>query len=106
MEGISSEVAEHHLNVSQKFTPVQQHTRTFGPKKEETINEKVKKLLRAKVIKEIYYPSWLTNMVMVLKANKKWMCVDFTNLNKTCPNDSYSLPIIDQLMDAIADMSS
>ena len=36
------------------------------------------------------------------KANGKWrMCVDFTNLNKACPKDSYPLPRIDQLVDTI-----
>ena len=36
------------------------------------------------------------------KANGKWrMCVDFTDLNKACPKDSYSLPRIDQLVDTI-----
>ena len=29
------------------------------------------------------------------------MCVDFTDLNKACPKDSYPLPRIDQLMDSI-----
>ena len=28
------------------------------------------------------------------------MCVDFTDLNKACPNDDFSLPRIDQLVDA------
>ena len=38
---------------------------------------------------------------MVKKANGKWrMCVDFTDLNKACPKDSYSLPCIDQLVDS------
>lgn len=27
------------------------------------------------------------------------MCVDFTNLNKACPKDAYSLSPIDQLID-------
>ena len=40
---------------------------------------------------------------MVKKANGKWrMCVNFTNLNKACPKDSYPLPRIDQLVDSIA----
>ena len=30
------------------------------------------------------------------------MCVDFTDLNKACPKDSYPLPRIDQLMDSTA----
>ena len=30
------------------------------------------------------------------------MCVDFTDLNKACPKDSFPLPRIDQLMDSTA----
>ena len=30
------------------------------------------------------------------------MCVNFTDLNKTCPKDSYPLPHIDQLVDLTA----
>ena len=49
----------------------------------------------------MYYPDWLANVVMVKKANGKWrMCVDFTNLNKACPKDSYPLPRIDILVDS------
>ena len=37
---------------------------------------------------------------MVRKQNGKWrMCVDFTDLNKACPKDSYPLPSIDSLVD-------
>ena len=40
---------------------------------------------------------------MVKKANSKWrICVDFIDLNKVCPKDSYPLPCIDQLVDSIA----
>ena len=43
----------------------------------------------------MYYPEWLANVVMVKKANGKWrMCVDFTDLNKACPKDSFPLPRI------------
>ena len=52
-------------------------------------------------IREVYYPGWLTNVVMVKKANGKWrMCVDFTDLNKACLKDSYPLPLIDQLVNS------
>ena len=48
-----------------------------------------------------YYPNWLANVVMVKKANGKWrMCVDFTNLNRACPKDSYPLLRIDTLVDS------
>ena len=42
-------------------------------------------------------------MVMVKKANGKWrMCVDFTDLNKAYPKDSYPLPWIDTLVNSTA----
>ena len=38
---------------------------------------------------------------MAKKANGKWrMCVDFTDLNKACPKDSYPLLRINQLVDS------
>ena len=40
---------------------------------------------------------------MVKKKTGKWrVCVDFTDLNKACPKDSFPLPKIDQLIDATA----
>nr|KYP35079.1 Retrovirus-related Pol polyprotein from transposon 412 family [Cajanus cajan] len=39
-------------------------------------------------------------MVLVKKNSGKWrMCVDYTDLNKVCPKDSYPLPSIDRLVD-------
>ena len=73
----------------------------FAPEKENAIKEEVQKLIATKFIREIYYPDQLANIIMVKKANGKWrICVDFTNLNKTCPKDSYPLPRIDQLVDS------
>ena len=41
---------------------------------------------------------------MVKKANGKWrICVDFTDLNKVFPNDSFPLLRIDQLVDSTAE---
>ena len=75
----------------------------FAPERENAIKDEVHKLMAAKFIREVYYPDWLANVVMVKKANGKWrMCVDFTNLNKACPKDSYPLPRIDQLVDSTA----
>ena len=51
----------------------------------------------------MHYPKWLANVVLVKKANEKWrMCVDFMDLNRACPKDSFPLPKIDQLVDSTA----
>jgi hypothetical protein len=43
----------------------------------------VQRLLDAGFIREIHYPCWLANVVMVKKRNGKWrMCTYFTDLNK------------------------
>ena len=61
----------------------------------------MEKLLEAGFIREVFYPEWLANVVMVKKNNDKWrMCVDFIDLNKACPKDSFPLPRIDQLVDS------
>ena len=65
--------------------------------------EEVRKFREADFIREVYYLDWLANIVMVKKANGKWkMCIDFTNLNRACPKDSYPLPRIDILVDLTA----
>lgn len=39
--------------------------------------------------------------MLVKKANRKWrMCVDFTDLNKTCPQYNFLLPWIDWIVDS------
>ena len=75
----------------------------FAQERDRAIAEEVRKLQDVEFIKEVYYPDWLANVVMVKKANSNWrMCVDFTNLNKACPKDSYPLPRVDILVDLTA----
>ena len=73
----------------------------FASERDNAIKDEVQKLMAAKFIREVYYPDWLANVVIVKKANDKWrMCVDFTDLNKACPKDSYPLPCIDKFVDS------
>ena len=103
MPGINSSVITHRLNVHQSSKLVRQKKRVFTPERDNAIKEEVQKLTIAQFIREVYYPDWLANVVMVKKENGKWrMCVDFTDLNKACPKDSYPLPRIDQLVDSTA----
>ena len=77
--------------------------RVFAQERDNAIVEEVHKLHKAKFIREVYYPGWLANVVMVKKANGKWrMCVDFMDLNEAYSKDSYLLPWIDVLVDSTA----
>ena len=70
--------------------------RGFAPKRNKAVMDEVDKLLAANFIREVYYPEWLANIVMVKKANGKWrMCVDFTDLNSDYSKDSFPVPKID-----------
>ena len=103
MSGIDPLIMVHRLNVSPSVPPIHQKKRVFTLERDQTIAEEVHKLQEANFIREVYYPDWLANVVMVKKANGKWrMCVDFTYLNKACPEDSYPLPWVDVLVDSTA----
>ena len=91
----------HHINVNPSIVPKKQLP--WRPSKEhaEAVREEVAKLKQAGAIKEIFYPEWLANTIVVEKKNGKWrVCVDFTDLNKACPKDPFPMPKIDQLVDA------
>ena len=103
MGGIDPTITTHRLNVSPSFKPIKQKRRSFAPKRQKSINEEVGKLLQAGAIREVEYPEWLANVELVKKANGKWrFCIDFTYINKACPNDSFPLPRIDLIVDATA----
>ena len=73
----------------------------FALERDHVIAEEVRKLQEASFIREVYYPDWLANVLMVKKASRKWrMCVDFTDLNKACPKDSCPLLRVDVLVDS------
>ena len=62
------------------------------------------KLLVAGFIREIKYPEWLANVVVVLKKGRKWrVCVDYMDLNEAAQKDHFLLPRIDQIVDPSAE---
>ena len=54
------------------------------------------KLKQARAIKELFYPEWLVNTIVMKKKSGRWqVCMDFTNLNKACLKDPFPMPRID-----------
>ncbi|RDX92393.1 hypothetical protein CR513_25480, partial [Mucuna pruriens] len=99
MPGINPEFICHCLSVASGFRLVAQRQRKLGEEKRRAAREETKKFLTVGFIYEIQYPTWLANVVMVKKAIGKWrMCLNYTDLNKACPNDPYPLPSIDRLV--------
>ncbi|GJY68355.1 hypothetical protein Tco_0471337 [Tanacetum coccineum] len=96
MTGVPRSIAEHRLNIREGYSPVRQKKRGQASVRVKAIQAEVQKLVEAGIMREVYYHDWLSNPVMVKKHDGSWrMCVDFTNLNKACPQDCYPLPEID-----------
>src|ERR1044072_7985980 len=97
--GIDPNFICHNLTLDERVNPVAQARRRMSPEKNKAVKIEVAKLLEAGFIREIQYPTWLTNLVMVKKARGKWrMCTDYTDLNKHCPKDAYPLPSVNSLV--------
>ena len=99
--GVDPSLICHHLNINPSSTPKKQPPRRPSKEHASAVRDEAAKLKRARAIKEVFYPEWLANMVVVRKKTGKWrVCVDFTDLNKACPKDPLPLPRIDRLVDA------
>ena len=98
---VDPEFIIHKLNVDPSFPPKKQKPRRSAKEHVEAMRQEVERLKEAGAIKEIFFPEWLANTVVVRKKNSKWrVCVDFMDLNQACLKDPFSMPKIDQLVDA------
>ncbi|KAM1503964.1 hypothetical protein ACFXTO_000128 [Malus domestica] len=112
MPGISPDIICHRLSIDPKTKPVRQKRRSYDVERFEGMKAEVEKLKGIGFVREVNYPTWVANVVLVKKNPTKenlllqkvlWrMCVDYTNLNKGCPKDSFPLPLIDRLIDSTA----
>jgi hypothetical protein len=103
LTGVHHSVIEHALNTDPKIRPKLQQQRPMSDNRLKSAEAEVQKLLDARIIREVQYPVWVANVVMVPKKNGNMrMCIDFTKLNKVCPKDPYPLPRIDIIIDQAA----
>ena len=101
MVGIDPNVMCHKINIdpSKKGTGLKK--RPISGERDEGLKDEVDWIFKTGLVKESFYPFWLDNPVLVKNPNGKWRtCVDFTDLNKACPKDSFPLPKIDHLVDS------
>src|SRR5215510_14689210 len=99
MTGVDPAITVHKI-------PTFEHIRKLRRLKPElslVVKDEIVKLLKNGFIKPITYPSWLANIVSILKKDEKVrVCVDYRDLNKACPKDNFLLPHIDLLIDKMA----
>nr|CAC33017.1 hypothetical protein [Antirrhinum hispanicum] len=96
-------MVEHYIDVRPDAKPVQQKRHKMGPERNKVIKSEIQRLIGLNQIREVQYPEWLANVVLVPKSGGRWrMFIDFTDLNDACPKDCFPLPSIDQLVDSTA----
>ena len=90
--GVDPNFIYHHLNVNPSIIPKKQLPRPPFKEHANAVKEEMVKLKKAGAIKEVFYPEWLANTVVVKKKSGKWqVCVDFTDFNKACPKDPFPM---------------
>ncbi|XP_071687872.1 uncharacterized protein [Rutidosis leptorrhynchoides] len=102
MTGIPRHIAEHRLNVNPALKPVVQKCRGMASDHAKWLCEEVTKLMKAGILREVQYQSWIANPILVKKTDGSWrMCIDYKDLNKAFPKDNYPLPEIDLKVDFV-----
>ncbi|KAM1072805.1 hypothetical protein FF1_018023 [Malus domestica] len=103
MPGLDPVIAVHHLAVKPGTRPIKQTQRRYRSELIPQIEAEIDKLIEAGFIREVQYPKWISNIVIVIvlkKSGQIRVCVDFQDLNDACPNDDFPLPIIEIMVDA------
>lgn len=71
MPRIDIDIASHDLNIDPTFKPIKHKRRKQGPERARGVNDEVDKLLKIGSIRDVQYPDWLANPVVVKKKNGK-----------------------------------
>jgi hypothetical protein len=103
LQGVDRDIIKHAMETDEKVMPKKKKLRKMFEEKVKAVEAEVQRLQDTKVIREVKYPVWLANTVPVKKKIGKWrMCVDFTDLNKACKMDDFSLERVDKIVDDAA----
>nr|GEV57564.1 reverse transcriptase domain-containing protein [Tanacetum cinerariifolium] len=85
-------ILEHSLNVNPSIEPVAQKRRVLASDRTQVVIKEVEEWMNTRIVCPVRYPTWISNPVLMKKSDGRWrMCIDFKNLNPTCPKDYYPL---------------
>ena len=95
-----TDAVQHRIKLTNEV-PIKQRFRRIPPGMLKEIQQHLKQMLSAGVIRESHSP-WAANIVPVRKKDGKLrMCIDYRQLNKRTIKDAYALPRIDDILDIL-----
>ena len=101
MLGFDPKVVVHQVMVKHGVRLIKQAQRRFWLELVSHIEIEIDKLFKVGFIREVRYPTWIVNIILVKKNNGQIsVCVDFRDLNNVFLKDELSLPIIELMVDA------
>jgi hypothetical protein len=103
MSGIDPVIVVHEIKTYPDAKPIRQRLHPVHPCKVVVIKLKVEKLLKVSFVYPMALTDWVSNLVPVTKKQGMiHVCVDYRDINKSCPKDNYPTPFVDQIVDDCA----
>ena len=103
MLGIHPSIIIHEIKTYPDAKPIHHKLRPMHLRKTTTIKAEVKKLLKDGFVYPVPLTEWVSNIVSIIKRQGTiHICVNYRDLNRTCPKDNYPTPFIDQIIDNCA----
>jgi hypothetical protein len=100
MLGIDPDIVVHEIKMYPNARPVWQMLHPVHPRKAVAIKLEVEKLLKDGFIYPVALIDWVSNLILI---NKKQgmihVCVDYRDINQSCPKDNFPTPFVDQIID-------
>ena len=75
--GVDLEFIMQRLNVDPLYSPKKQKLRRSAKPHMEAMKEEVEKLKQVGAIKEVFFPNWLANTMIVKKKNGKYRVCEY-----------------------------
>jgi len=124
LKGISPVFCTHRIPTNPEITPSREPQRRLQNMMREVVKKEVLKLLHARIIYLVPHSEWVSPVQVVPKKggmtvvqNDKnelipqrtitgWrMCIDYRKLNKATKKDHFPLPLIDEMLERLANHS-
>jgi hypothetical protein len=96
MPGIDPNIVVHEIKTYPGAKPVRQRLCLVHPHKVVVIKLEVEKLLKVIFIYPMDLTNWVSNIVLISKKHGTiHVCVDYRDINKSCPKENFPTPFID-----------